>query len=130
MEFPDHQYPEGNASYLPQPKVLEYIHSYVDRFDLEKLIKFSHAVIRITPVDHDKWEIITKDLPNDVFVTQVFDAVFVCNGHYAKPRVPDTEGVSDFKGSVLHCHDFRSAEHFRGNFDIFERFLVERFLTG
>lgn len=116
MEFPDHHYPEDSATYPTQAKVLEFIHSYADRFELKKLIKFHHSVIRITPTEKDKWEIIVKDLPNDSFSMKVFDAVFICNGHYAKPRIPETDGIDDFKGKVLHSHDFRSAEHYRGNF--------------
>lgn len=114
MEFPDHHYPEGSATYPTQSKVLEFIHSYADRFELKNLIKFSHSIIRITPIKKDKWEILVKDLANDLFTTKVFDAVFICNGHYAKPRIPDTADIDDFQGNVLHSHDFRSAEHYRG----------------
>lgn len=119
MEFPDHRYQEGSAAYPTQAKVLEFIHSYADRFDLKKLIKSSHTVIRVKPIESGKWEVIVKDLPNNLFSANMFDAIFICNGHYATPRIPSSDSISNFQGNVLHSHDFRSAERFHGNCNLF-----------
>lgn len=115
MEFPDHHFSEDSAAYSTQATMLEYIHSYADRFGLRSLIKFSHFISRVSPIENGRWEICVKDLPNNSVTNQVFDAIFVCTGHYAKPFIPDIMGVKDFSGNIFHCHDFRSAEHYRGN---------------
>lgn len=116
MEFPDFQYPEGTRSYPPQADVLKFLHSYADKFDLKKHIKFSHVVIRVLPIENGKWEIIVKDLPNNQFQTVVYDAVFVANGHFVKPRIPQIDGANEFKGKVIHSHDFRKASDYQGLF--------------
>lgn len=114
MEFPDFPYPDDTMSYPPQTDVLNYLHSYANHFDLKRLVKFSHLVIRVAPVEGEKWEIVTKNLPDNTFETRIFDAVFICNGHYSETRIPDIPGVELYEGKVLHSHDFRRAEAFRG----------------
>lgn len=114
MEYPDFHYPEDTLSFPPQSEVLNYLHSYANHFDLKKLIKFSHLVVRVAPVEQEKWEIVVKNLPNNTFETNIFDAVLICNGHYSDPQIPGIPGSEDFKGKIVHSHDFRTAEEFRG----------------
>lgn len=122
-EFPDHHFPINYTDSFPlQPDVLKFLHSYADRFGLNKYIKFNHLVIRVHPIENGKWEVIVKDLSNDRFITSIYDAVFVCNGHYFAPHIAKIEDSDLFKGKVLHSHDFRRAEAFRGKFEIL--FLV------
>lgn len=116
MEFSDHKYPEKTLPYPPQSEVLNYLQSYADRFNLKDHLKLSHSVIRIQPIENDKWEIIVKDLPNNKFETKIYDAVFVCSGHFSAPRIPNIDGASEFNGKIIHSRDFRSAEAFFGNF--------------
>lgn len=114
MEFPDFPYPEDTSSFPSQSDVLNYLHSYANRFDLKKHIKFSHLVLQVAPVEDEKWEIVVKNLPNNTYETNIFDAVFICNGHYSVPKIPNIPGADQFKGKILHSHNFRSAEKFRG----------------
>lgn len=117
MEFgPDHPYPNGTASYPPQPDVLKYLHSYADRFGMKNHIKLNHLVIRVLPIEDRKWEVIVKDLPNNEFQTLIYDYVFVANGHFSSPRYPSIPGMEDFKGKMLSI-DYRLAETFRGKFN-------------
>lgn len=114
MEFPGHSYPKDTISYPTQPHVFKYLHSYADRFSLKNYIKLNHLVIRVLPIENDKWEIIVKDLPNNSFKTLIYDAVFVCNGHFVTPRYPNIPGTNEFKGKIMHSHDYRTAKKFRG----------------
>lgn len=114
MEFPTFHYPEDTLSFPTSQDVLNYLHSYANQFDLKKIVKFNHLVIRVSPIEDIKWEIVVKNLPNNTFETIIFDAVFICTGHYAKPQIPKISGVDDFKGIIFHSHDFRTAEAFRG----------------
>lgn len=36
-----------------------------------------------------------------------FDAVMVCSGHYARPRIPGLPGIQYFKGPRSHSHNYR-----------------------
>lgn len=114
MDFPDHPYPNDSNSYPTHTEVLKYLHSYADRYDLKQHMKLNHMIIRIHPIENEKWEIIVKDLPNNKFETVIYDVVFVCNGHFAIPRYPKIPGINEYNGKFLHSHDFRTAEQFRG----------------
>lgn len=114
MEFSDYHYPNETKGYPPQPEVLKFLHSYADRFDLHKHIKFNHMVVRVAPVKNDRWEIIVRDVANDKFETKTFDAVFVASGHFFAPRYPEIEGIDEFQGKKLHSHDYRKASDFTG----------------
>lgn len=114
MEFEDLSYPNGTKGYPPQAEVLKYLHTYADRFDIKKHIKFNHLVIRVLPIKNDKWEIIVKDVENDKFEKKIFDAVMVASGHFFAPRNPVIEGMNDFQGKQLHSHDYRRAEDYTG----------------
>lgn len=116
MEFNDYPYPNGTKSYPPQADVLKYLHSYAEHFNIKKHIKLSHLVIRVLPIENEKWEVIVKNLPNNTFETLIYDLVFVANGHFASPRYPHIAGLEEFTGKTLHSHDYRSAEAFHGVF--------------
>lgn len=114
MEFLNHPHPNGTQSFQPQKDVLKYLRSYAERFDLNKYIKLSHLVVRVDPIENDKWNVTVRDLPNNKNITQIYDAVLVCNGHYFDPKYPKIEGTSEFKGRLMHSRDYRKASAFRG----------------
>lgn len=35
-------------------------------------------------------------------------------GHYSTPNVPEWPGFDEFKGRIVHSHDFREAKEFAG----------------
>ncbi|XP_037049491.1 senecionine N-oxygenase-like [Bradysia coprophila] len=113
MELPGHHYPNDTDQFPRHSDVLKYLHSYADRFDITKHIKFNHLVVRVLPLEEDKWEIVVKELPSDEFITKIFDIVFVCNGHFFAPSSPEIEDAQEFRGKLIHSHDFRTAEAFR-----------------
>ena len=43
-----------------------------------------------------------------------FDNVVVATGHFSVPFIPEYEGMNSFPGRIMHSHDFRDAEEFRG----------------
>lgn len=51
---------------------------------------------------------------------EVYDAVVVCNGHYAEPRLPDPSQVRGllppglFPGQQLHSHNYREPTQWAG----------------
>ena len=46
--------------------------------------------------------------------TDTFDWVVVATGHFSVPNVPQFPGIESFPGRVMHAHDFRSADEFKG----------------
>lgn len=46
--------------------------------------------------------------------TTTYDALVVCNGHYSAPRCPDVSEFEAFPGTVMHSHNYRRNEAFRG----------------
>ncbi len=57
-----------------------------------------------------------KDLSKDAMLpTLKFDYVVDCSGHFATPNVPSFNGIETFPGLVLHSHDVKHAENFKGN---------------
>lgn len=114
MEFEDLSYPNGTKGYPPQPEVLKYLHTYADRFDIKKHIKFNHLVIRVLPIKNGRWEIIVRDVANNKYEKKTFDAVIVASGHFFAPRYPEIQGIDDFQGKKLHSHDYRRAEDYIG----------------
>lgn len=114
MELKDHHFPNNTSPYPRSEDVLLYLQSYADHFDLKKYIKFNHLVIRVNPIENGKWEIIVKNQPNNKYKVKVYDAILVCNGHNSVPNWPQIEGVNIFNGTIIHSHDFRTVDSFRG----------------
>ncbi|DBA74144.1 TPA: hypothetical protein ACH3X1_010945 [Trebouxia sp. C0004] len=46
--------------------------------------------------------------------TAMYDALVVCNGHYSAPRCPQVTGSDLFPGQVMHSHNYRHNEAFKG----------------
>lgn len=106
-------------------QVLEYLARYAKRFDLLRHIRFGTHVDALLPLDGDRapsedlaeepaaWRVrFTR--PGGAPVDEEFDAVAVCNGHYAFPRVPSLPGAASFRGDRLHSHNYRHPETFTG----------------
>lgn len=103
-----------NDDFPSHTDVLKYLHLFADHFDLIEHIKYQYMVIRVRPIVNTKWEIIAMNLSNDKHIKTIHDAVFVCSGRFTEPYIPNIQGVGEFQGKLIHSHDFRSAEQFRG----------------
>ena len=53
------------------------------------------------------WEVTIKDLQTGDIHVEHFDAVMVCTGHHAEKKMPQFEGEKEFKGQIIHSHDYR-----------------------
>ncbi len=98
--------------------VLQYLRNFASHFDINDRIRFSTRVTSVMPID-DGWRIETLDCSRDsksatATASATFDAVMVCNGHYARPRVPELAGIDAFPGRIWHSHNYRTPERFAG----------------
>ena len=71
--------------YPGHAQVLRYLEEFADAFSLRQRIRFNTKVVQV--IHEDRW-LLTIDGDNGS-VTEGFDALAVCNGHYTEPRVPD-----------------------------------------
>ena len=88
-------------------QVRQYLDRFVDEFNLRELIRFKSRVQEVQRLASE-WLVSTSEAQS------TFDAVMVCNGHYAKPKVPLLPGLEAFKGTVIHSHNYRHADAFAG----------------
>ncbi|EAQ26624.1 NAD(P)-binding domain-containing protein [Roseovarius sp. 217] len=116
LEFADYSFEEhfGKqiASYPPRAVLFDYIEGRVLKAGVRNLIRFSTAV-RWVEKAGDKFNVTVCHLPEDRTYTEEFDHVIVCSGHFSTPNVPYFPGFENFKGRVLHAHDFRDALEFK-----------------
>lgn len=113
MCYPNEPFPENKISFVSSDYVLSYYESFADKYNLRDYIKFEYQVLRVKPSSDDKWEVIVRGLQNDVYETQIFDGILICNGHYHSSFIPCYEGRNNFKGRQMHSHDYRTPEAFR-----------------
>jgi hypothetical protein len=87
--------------------VQQYLENFARKFDIVDRVRFS---CRVTHVQQNagNWRVITTETDD------VFDGVVVCNGHYARPRVPPIAGLKNFKGQLLHSHNYRRPRDVEG----------------
>jgi len=113
MGYPDFPIPAQEKSYISSMDMLNFLNRYADNFKIREHIKFEHHVLRVRPLKDETWEVIVKDLKNNVYNTFNFDAVLVCNGHYHTPTFPKYKGADIFKGKQIHSHDYRCPDSFK-----------------
>jgi cation diffusion facilitator CzcD-associated flavoprotein CzcO len=70
----------------------------------------------VTPLAEGKWEVSVRDLSSaaSAVTSDRYEAVIVCNGHYSIPSYADVKNMDDFRGRIVHSHDYRVPEEFEG----------------
>ena len=54
-----------------------------------------------------------KDLKSGKTETKIYDAVLVCSGHHADKNMVSFPGMENYKGQVIHSHDYREPSAFQ-----------------
>ncbi|MBB3060289.1 NAD(P)-binding domain-containing protein [Microbulbifer rhizosphaerae] len=91
----------------------KYLMSYVEKFNLEEKIKYSTEVVSVNKSpDANSWEV-EVSCGGDMERLK-FDAVVVCSGHFQSPKIPEIEGLDDFKGTVVHSKYYRDKNLYEG----------------
>ncbi|MDO5370475.1 NAD(P)-binding domain-containing protein [Paracoccus sp. (in: a-proteobacteria)] len=119
LEFADYPFEEhfGKqiASYPPRAVMFDYIEGRVKKAGVRDWIRFS-SVIRWVEynAEADDFTITIHDMKADRVYKERFDNVIVASGHFSSPNVPEYPGFEQFKGRIVHAHDFRDACEFSG----------------
>lgn len=117
LEFADYTFEEhfGKpiASYPPRAVLLDYVAGRIKKAGVLDWVKFNHNVRDIREVG-GTFEVTARDGASDTETTETFDKVVIATGHFSYPNAPHYPGFEDFKGRILHAHDFRDAREFEG----------------
>lgn len=105
--FEDYPMPEDYPDYPSHEHVLAYFRAYAREFDLYPYIQFNTSVQEATLQEDQRWEL---ELNNGQ--KEIFDYLFVANGHHNVPRHPE-EIVKQFTGEYLHSHAYKTNEPFK-----------------
>jgi cyclohexanone monooxygenase len=89
---------DWSERYAPQPEILKYANHVADRFKLRSDIQLNTRVDGAVFDEHaNTWSVTTSDGKT---VTAKY--VVLATGCLSNARVPDIEGLSEFKGKVYH----------------------------
>lgn len=119
LEFADYTFEEhfGKpiASYPPREVLAHYIKGRVEKAGVRAWVRF-RTPVRWVSFDEKtkKFTVNAMDLRSNKLITEEFDYVICCSGHFSTPNTPHFEGIERFNGRVLHAHDFRDARHYAG----------------
>ena len=117
LEFADYSFDEHFnkpiPSFPPREVLKDYIIGRAEKSELKKNVKFNTTVTSVSS-DGNGFNVSYKDKVEDKISTERFDNVVVATGHFSVPYIPEYKGMSSFPGRIMHSHDFRDAEEFRG----------------
>ena len=119
LEFADYSFDEHFkrpiSSYPPREVLWDYIQGRVKKAGVRDYIRFNTAVKSVTYSEETrKFTLTAMDYSADCLTSEEFDHVIVATGHFSTPNMPEFEGFDRFPGRILHAHDFRDAQEFKG----------------
>mmetsp|Transcript_13688 Transcript_13688/g.34420 ORF Transcript_13688/g.34420 Transcript_13688/m.34420 type:complete len:527 (-) Transcript_13688:2331-3911(-) len=120
-------------SFVTHKEVKDYLRRYAKAMDLEGLIQYESVVTKLEILESEdekstsdgestSWPQIklewdsgrSEDDMDTTAHSEIFDAVCVCNGHYAAPATPSIPGIEKFEGEILHSITYDDPSRFRG----------------
>lgn len=111
----DQHFGQPIPSFPPREVLYDYILGRAQKENLEHYIRFSTPVRDVEYIESSgQFKVRATDLKGDRSITETFDYVIVCSGHFSVPNLPMFKGIDRFPGRVLHSHDFREAREFTG----------------
>ena len=117
LEFADYSFDEhfGKSipSFPPREVLYDYIIGRAKNGNLKKYIRFNTIVTNIK-FNGTKFEVAYLNKKENKFSSEEFDNIVVASGHFSVPYIPEYKGMETFPGRIMHSHDFRDAEEFRG----------------
>jgi cation diffusion facilitator CzcD-associated flavoprotein CzcO len=113
-QFPDFPMPDTWPDYPHHSQLLQYLERYADHFGLREHIWFGTEVTRVEPAENGYWDVTTRGARGGLDRTQRYAGVVVANGHNWSPKQPAYEGLSGYRGEVLHASAYKDAAQLRG----------------
>jgi len=117
LEFADYSFDEHFnqpiPSFPPREVLYDYILGRAKKANVKKYIRFNTSVTNVI-YNGSAFEINSINKKDNNISKENFDYLVVATGHFSVPYIPEYEGMKYFPGRILHSHDFRDAEEFRG----------------
>ncbi|QRV77773.1 flavin-containing monooxygenase/FMO family protein [Ceratobasidium sp. AG-Ba] len=108
--------------FTPAGNVHDYMHSYAAQFNLRQYIKFNSTVTSASwNQSTGRWEVTSQSSNGTSSDTSksYFDHLFVANGHYRRPFIPEIAGFSDWAASdsrsYTHSICYRTPEPYKNH---------------
>jgi dimethylaniline monooxygenase (N-oxide forming) len=130
--FSDHRFPLSAPDHISLPQYVEYLQSYVDRFELAPFIKLGCPVTSIAPLEKSQWKHRVKYVDRKDDNRQLsFDCshVAICTGRTAapytthlltllglhvEPNVPEIPGIEHLQGTAFHSSQYKGRAQLTG----------------
>ena len=108
--FDDFPMPQDYPDFPSHRQILAYFKAYAEHFGVMPHIRFSTRLERARREADGQWRLTLTE--GEEIKEDVVDVLFVCTGHHSDPVMPELSG--HFDGELLHAHDYKRAEPFRG----------------
>jgi dimethylaniline monooxygenase (N-oxide forming) len=118
--FSDHRFPLSTPDHISLPQYVDYLKSYVDKFDLTPFIKLKCRITLIKPLEkmtEHGWKHRVQYIDNrQGGKHRVYDCthIAICTGLHVKPNVPNIPGIEHVKGDVFHSSQYKLRSQLTG----------------
>lgn len=118
LEFPDYTFEKhwGDAicSYPPRLALRDYLFGFYNHHKCEdKWVRCNTMVKNVVWDEAEKKFTVTAQDTSSEY-NEKFDHVIVSTGHFSNPVMPQFNGLENYAGLIMHSHDFRAAEAYKG----------------
>jgi cation diffusion facilitator CzcD-associated flavoprotein CzcO len=96
---------ESEPRYVPTKRYARYLADYAKTLGLD--VRLGQNVQRVAR-DGDAWVVTTRSGEWRA------DSVVIATGRHNVPHLPEWPGMRDFRGRLVHSHDYRSGREFAG----------------
>ncbi|KAI9088517.1 flavin monooxygenase-like protein [Phlyctochytrium arcticum] len=114
MVFSDFPFSKDHPHYPTHQAYEEYLESYARHFDLYRHIRFQTSVTAVQPIENGRWIVSSKSTDDTKSTEDTFDRLVVAAGQNQVPFMPQTPGLQDFKGTIIHSVNYKTHEPFNG----------------
>jgi len=101
------------GSYPPRMVLKDYVLGRAKKHNIDRWIRYS-TVVRHVEKKGEQFMLTSQNLKTKEGKQEIFDYIIVATGHFSVPSIAEYPGIDNFKGRVMHSHDFRDAAGFRG----------------
>jgi lysine/ornithine N-monooxygenase len=112
MEFKSFPMPLSYPDYPTRKQVFHYLKCYAKKNGLCAYTRFNSRVLNTYPLADGRWTVIYQN--GEEILSEIFDALAVCNGHFWDPIIPAIPGSETFTGLQLHSREYREPSLFQG----------------
>ncbi|KAL6708962.1 hypothetical protein ACN47E_002089 [Coniothyrium glycines] len=115
--FSDHRFPLSTNDHISLPQYVDYLQSYVDKFNLKPHIKLGCRVSKIEPIaksTDQRWKHRVNYMEHGNERTFDCSHVAMCTGLHVEPNVPSIPGIENVKGEIFHSSQYKKRAQLTG----------------